>query len=303
MYDTIGSFVSTNDRINQDCLINLNEYPNKYTGEPNVYGKLGNLKIKQVNGEVGFIGSLAKYYLGNSLRTLTRQSTERAFEKISDELCIKLKNARVYRLDIAGNFIMKNPYKEYLIYFGDCNYLPKSYWKDSAYYTNSKRQLIFYDKPKEMKNKKIEIPEEFLEYKGRILRYELRLLKRVKDQLGKVVLLSDLYDEEFYIKVLNIWKDSYFAINKINSLNLSKMKDATCKDFKNFLLSNFIQEKGLDQIFKIIDSNRGKFIRTEEASRLKADLKKIRNNNKYSDNNELMIELDEKVIKAVKYYR
>jgi len=297
MYDTISSFILTNDRMNQDCLKNLKE--NFY----NISGYLENLKVKQVNDGVAIFGSLAKYYLGNNLKTLTRQSTERAFEKISDELCINLNDSKIYRFDIAGNFIMKNPYKEYLLFLGDCNHLAKSYWKDSAYYTNSNRQLVFYDKPKEMKKKKVEMPEEFLKYNDRILRYEVRFLKRIKDQFGRNVLLSDLFNQEFYIKVLNIWKDSYFAINKINSLNLSKMKDATCKDFKNFLLSNFIQEKGMDHILRIIDSNRNKFKSSIEASRLKADLKKIINNSNYSENNELILELDEKVRQAVKYYR
>jgi len=303
MYDTISSFIQTKDRINQDCLNNFYESTNDLTGEKFLKGELGNLKIKQNYDGVSIFGSLAKNFLGNNLKTLTRQGTEKAIEKISDELCINLKDSKIYRIDIAGNFIMKKPYKNYLFYLGDCKHLMKSYYQGSVYYSNSKRQIVFYDKPKEMKRKRDEIPEEFKEYENRILRYELRFKKRIKDQFGKVILLSDLYDESFYIDILNRWEDSYFEINKINSLNLTKMENATSKEFKDYILSYFIQEKGLDQVLEMIDSNRNKFKSSIEASRLKAELKRITNNESYSESNELILELDEKVKQAVKYYR
>ena len=303
MYDTICSFIQTREKINKNFLNILNDSQDKITSEETLKGELGNLKVKQVYDGISIFGSLPKYYLGNNLKTLTRQGTERAIEKLSDELCINLKESKLYRLDVAGNFVMNEPYLNYLPYLGDCKHLKKSNWRGSAYYTNSKRQLVFYDKPKEMKNKRAELPEEFKQYESRILRYELRFLKRIKDQFGKVVLLSDLYDEDFYINILNKWKDSYFEISKINSLNLNKMENATSKEFKDYLLSNLIQEKGLDHILDIVDSNRNKFKSSIEASRLKAELKRIINNSNYSENNELILELDEKVNQAVKYYR
>jgi len=303
MYDTISSFIQTKDKINEDCLNNLSEFTNDLTGEKILKGELGNLKIKQNYDGVSLFGSLAKNYLGNNLKTLTRQGTERAIEKISDELCINIKDSKIYRIDIAGNFIMKEPYKNYLYYLGDCKHLKKFNFDGSVYYSNSKRQIVIYDKPKEMKRKRDVIPEEFREYENRILRFELRFKKRIKDQFGKVVLISDLYDEVFYIDILNRWKDSYFEINKINSLNLNKMEKATSKEFKDYLLSYLMNEKGLDQMLNIIDSNRDKFKRPVEASRLKRELKRIANNSNYSENNELILELDEKVKQAVKYYR
>lgn len=303
MYDTINSFTLTNDRVNQDCLNNLNEFINEKTGQRILKGDLGNLKIKQVYDGVSIFGSLPKYFLGNNLETLTRQGTERAIEKISDELCIKCNGSKIYRIDIAGNLLMKEPTYKYLSYLGDCRYMKKSNFNNSLYYSNSKKQIIFYDKPKEMKKKRADIPEEFKKYEDRILRFELRFKKRIKDQFGKIIFLSDLSDEDFYIMILNKWKEAYFEINKIKSLNLNKMEKVTSKEFKDYLLSYFILEKGLDQILNSVDTNRDKFKSSTEASRLKAEIKRIINNSNYSDNSELTLELDEKVIQAVKYYR
>lgn len=57
MYDTLSSFVQTNDRVNQNYLSNINEVIIKNTGESILKGELGNLKVKQVFDGVSIFGS------------------------------------------------------------------------------------------------------------------------------------------------------------------------------------------------------------------------------------------------------
>ena len=81
------------------------------------------------------------------------------------------------------------------------------------------------------------------------------------------------------------------------------MNYSTSKDFKEFLILNYISEKGLDRVLNDIDSNRDKFKSTGEASRCKAEIKRLANNTDYAEPNDLILELDDKVRQAVKYYR
>jgi len=59
------------------------------------------------------------------------------------------------------------------------------------------------------------------------------------------------------------------------------------------------QEKGLDHILNDIDSNREKFRSSIEASRCKAQIKRLASNPNYTEPNDLMLELDEKVKQTV----
>lgn len=56
-------------------------------------------------------------------------------------------------------------------------------------------------------------------------------------------------------------------------------------------------------MLNIITLNRNRFKSGVEANRLKAEFKRITNNKSYSEDNELILELDGKVEQAVKFYR
>ena len=79
------------------------------------------------------------------------------------------------------------------------------------------------------KSKKEPIPE--LYQNRNVLRFEQRYSKRIATQLkiGEVTGAS-LYDEKFYINVLDRWRCSYMAIQKINDIQLDFQKMRTKKD-------------------------------------------------------------------------
>lgn len=66
-----------------------------------------------------------------------------------------------------------------------------------------------------------------------MLRFEQRYSKRIATQLkiGEVTGAS-LYDEEFYINVLDRWRCSYMAIQKINDIQLDFSKDEDKERFE-----------------------------------------------------------------------
>ena len=166
-------------------------------------------------------------------------------------------------------------------------------------------RLCFYDKNREQKSHREPIPEL---YEGRnVLRYEQRYTNRIASQFKvSEVTGAMLYDEAFYIGLLNRWKDAYKAIQKINdvSLNFQAMKKKQ-QLYKMGVLSLIEQAGGQLQMIEQINEAQK---RGELSKKQAFDLRQVINEVcKIRDGltvpNEAIKELDKKVSEAVKYYR
>lgn len=302
MYDLITIYKPTRETIKYDKLKRISPNFRPLTDEYITYSELDNLKITERLGSISIKGSLAKYFLGNNVNTLTRLETKWAIERMQDDLKINLSDANVYRIDIASNFIMKYPYKNYFDFLIDAPYTHKGYINDSVYFSNKQRQIIFYGKLKEMKDKGISIPYEYKEFENTMLRYEVRMKRGLKKQLGCEVKLSDLYDKTFYDFMVKKWKENYFSINKMQRILLDRKAYSTPKVYKDYLLLKLINEKGIDNIMNDIDANRKEFNSSLGATRCKTMIKELTQLEDYSEPNELIEELDEKVKVNAEYF-
>ncbi len=146
-------------------------------------------------------------------------STKMTNDSQNDSLKLPFKNAKVHRIDLAENFILKCPVREYMSLMGEATYFTKGrpHSKNGLYYTNARRWILFYDKVKDYQDKKLAhlIPDV---YKDRnVLRYELRFTKRLKQQFSSEVKAADLYNEDFYINMIDRWLTTYFDIKKIKT--------------------------------------------------------------------------------------
>lgn len=201
--DNVGEHHYSDDVVITGSLNGLNVTANRYQ-----------VKVKD--------GSLCKWYLGDNFQTMGRGDTRRAIEKLSDTLHLPMDKATVTRLDVAQNFIMKQPVDVYLNHLGELRYCRRCSMIESGslYYINRNNTSVFYDKIKEQSNMGHQIPEL---YTGRnVLRYELRYKQRLPSVLGvPVVTGALLYDEAFYIKLLNRWRDNYKEIRKINDISIN----------------------------------------------------------------------------------
>ena len=137
---------------------------------------------------------------------------------MSDSLALSIHRAKVWRIDLAENFILNRPVREYLSLLGDIRHFKRfPYENEGLRYKNGVRQMVFYDKVKEYRDKKqsAQIPEVF---QGRkVLRYELRFMRRLKQQFGSEIKALDLYNENFYIGIVNRWQSAYSSIRKLTS--------------------------------------------------------------------------------------
>lgn len=277
-----------------------------YNGEAMITGNLKGLKISLNKYQMKIKdGSLCKWYLGDNFQTMGRGDTQRAIEALSDILHVPMSEATVTRLDIAQNFITRHAPEVYFNHFGQLKYATRLQEPSGLYYILTGGRLCFYDKSKEQKKHSGQIPEL---YEGRnVLRYEQRYTKRIASQL-KVNEINGktLYEEPFYIKIINRWRDNYKAINKINdiSLNFQAMKTKQ-QLYKMGVLSLIEKEGGQNKMIEQINNaqKRGELTK-KQAFDLRAainDACKIEEG--FTMQNEAIKELDEKVKTAVRYYR
>jgi hypothetical protein len=166
-------------------------------------------------------------------------------------------------------------------------------------------RLCFYDKVKEQRNHKEPIPE--LYKHGHCLRYEQRYTSRLPNQLGVPgVTANMLYDEAFYCNLLQRWRDTYLDIIKINDtqINISAMKNKTDL-YKAGILALIEKAGGLSQMKSQIKEayQMGKITKKQSFDLRRAIDEAAKCDGNITTPNEAILELDEKVRQAVKFFR
>ena len=252
-------------------------------------------------------GSLCKFLLGDNFQTMGRSDTQRAIEKLSDSLHLPMDKASVTRMDVAQNFIMKHPVAVYLNHLGVLRNTERLEEPSGLYYRfNKKDRLCLYDKNREQRDKGGTIPDLYL---GKnVLRCERRFIKRIATKFGATeVTGARLYNEAFYIQVLNAWKDDYQAIQKINDIDTIDFQSVkTVTQLNKFCIRIAVQEAGgLIQVLNQIKEAqlRGKIDKVQ-ACRLKTAINNAcQETGGQTAKNEAIKELDKKVAEAVRLYR
>lgn len=311
MYDTINFKITQEEAGGMDFLEEIpcfldNVGEHFYNGSPCITGNLKGLKVTANRHQVKIKdGSLCKFALGDNYQTLGRKDTQRAIELLSDTLHLPIDRAIVTRLDIAQNFILKHPTAIYLNHLGGLRHATRLQEPTGLYYVLGGGRLCFYDKNKEQTNNRNPIPEL---YKGRnVLRYEQRYTQRLASKLGISQLTGRvLYDEEFYISLLDQWRDSYKAINKINDVTLNFETMSKKKDLIQAGLISLAEQMGgqLEMIAHINEAQKRGNLSKKQAFDLRKTIKDA-----YQVKDGLIVpsdviqELDKKVDEAVRFYR
>jgi len=298
MYDSVRTYLETNQKLNFNNLEYEKTIKNEKTGAESHFWRLNNLKIIECPSGIILNGSLPKYFYGHNLSTLTLRDTKLVIENLSDFIKVNLNKSKVHEIHFATNFIMKYKINYYLDEFDELNYFKKNFWSGTLYYTNSLKQLIFYNKLQEMD--KCNIPENLKKLTGQSLRYELRFKKRIKQEFGRTIKLEELHDEAFFYNMLIKWKNYYFNIKKIPKIQQNNMNIKTKTDFNKAMILDVIETKGFDYV--IDKMKKCEFNDVKTPSRIKREYRRIMNNMSNSDTNDLIKELDEKIIETVSIY-
>lgn len=273
-------------------------------GQVILAGHLQNYKVNVTETGISFKGSLAKFYFGDNIQTLTRSDSQRAIEKMQDETLLPIDQAKVTRFDIAGNLLMRHEPKAYYSYLGDCQYYKRSQLPDSIYYSNGQKVKLFYNKAAEVKKLGLILPEVTNGYN--LLRYELRFMGRITKQFNRPeITVSSLTDEQFYIEAVNRWLSEYKAISKQREININFETMKTPKDFFRQLQLFAVQEIGQAKLLQAIDEMKARqtFDKPEYYSRLKRELKELCNTPDQTASSDLINELDKKIGQLSQHYR
>lgn len=321
MYDNLDFKLNSTEVSNTNFLHEAAKYfditgEHNFDGEFVLSGTLNNdFKITANRGGISIKGgSLCKWYLGDNFKTLGRGDTQRAIEKLSDTLHLPIDKATISRLDVAQNFIVKNPVEVYYNHFGEWKSGNKKSTRapimrdgkaEGLYYYQSNGCSVFYDKIKEQKKKGRPISE--LYQNRNVLRYEQRYTSRLAQCFSvKRVAAAMLYSEKFYIDLLNRYKDNYFAIKKINdvSLNFDNMKGK--KDFYTMGILALMELQGgeLNLMSQINEAYRSGKLSKKAAFDIRQAVQAASSEKHgITAKNDCILELDKKVVEAVKFCR
>ena len=140
-----------------------------------------------------------------------------------------------------------------------------------------------------------------------MLRYEQRYTQRVARQLNVLeVKGAMLYDEAFYITLLNKWRDSYKDIQKINDISLNFQAMKTKQDLYKMGVLSLIEQVGgqINMIDQVAEAQKQGILTRKQAY----DIRQVINDacnlkNGLTMKNEAIAELDKKVNEAVRFYR
>lgn len=296
MYDTLGLWYNGAGMKLAPLLSNTIECRNDYNSF--LLGKLGNLKVTLTEQGIKIQGSLSKWYLKNNIQTFTRIDVKNAIEALSDTLKIPLEKARITRMDVGHNFITKYSPSAYFYYLGPSSRYRRSLTSSSLYYSNSLRTKLFYDKIAECKKSRSIVPN-MLKNKN-LLRFELRFMDKINKAFNsRELLVQILYDKLFFVNIVDKYVSEYISINKLERIAFNKNVNLEPKDILNHLILQGINSLGgQNEVFELIEEARKKnqFKRSEYASRTKRMLTELYNNGILIEPNELIKELNDKVI-------
>jgi hypothetical protein len=220
-----------------------------YNGEYVLSGNSKNLRIKVRKNKFSIENSICKWYLGSNINTLSQAQVRLANEKLSDIFHVNINEANVTRLDLAKSFQMQYPVECYLSILGQLNRYKRLEQPNGIIYRTNSKELIFYDKIKELKHNR----EENIPCGQNLLRYELRFKNSLKRHFNHLEITpSTLAEDAFFRKAEEKYITSYNQIQKNKSFNLSLGNAKGVKGLSNlgiaFLLNEVPAHSLIEQI-------------------------------------------------------
>ncbi|MDE6266429.1 MAG: hypothetical protein K2M07_03655 [Muribaculaceae bacterium] len=159
-----------------------------------------------------------------------------------------MEQAKVTRLDVGVTLQVNNPVETYYSHLGELPYSIRSETGNrstrSLYYKRNEQIITFYDKDKENRQNRGNIPEQFVNFNN--LRYEQRYLSHVSKQLGisDDIKASELYNPQFIEGIVTKWVNTFKRIKKVNMKQLDFRKIQGFADLSKILAQIAVTQYG-----------------------------------------------------------
>lgn len=290
---TFNSYQESEDYIDfiKSKLSNKSYGYNEHTESHYIKGNILNLSITISNSKLKVKGSLCKSYHGNNLNSMTRSQIESHLKNLSKELELPLLDADVTRIDIASCFTVNNKPESYFDILGDGGVYKRGKFKDSLYYQTTNKEMVFYNKRKEINSQHKLVKVE----RKNLLRYELRLIDDLTSQFNMAsVKVKDLYEVEFFNNMVELYVNEYKKIYK-NRLLTSTVNNLTGNEGIYYLTSALIKQHNEDVLQALTKTIFDKFKSSTERYRFKQKLKNLKH---LAIESELVTELNDKIAEA-----
>lgn len=273
-------------------------------GKSTVNGKLGSFDVTINEDRIKIRNaSLTKFHLGNSLSMISRDGIKQAFEKMSDTLHLPIKKAEVQKFHYPKNIMLNYDVCLYLKHLGNYSHYNRLEQPYGINYKQVNKEFAIYDKIRETKHHREPLPPMYKD------RFMMRLESRYGNNLCKQFNLPEitaslLYDESFYMLVNDNWYKDYKNIDKIKNYKID-MEQVTTKEQLKLLgvLSLVQREGGKDQALQNLKERylTGKLTKKQHYD-LKALIEQSSTMKLQTVESDLILELNQKVKEAVKYY-
>lgn len=272
-----------------------------------VTGNVEGLGISVSPHQVRVNGSICKWMLGDNYQAMGRTDIKQAVERLSDTLCLPMERAIITRLDVGLSIPVREPTANYFNHLGVLNYAHRLQQPHSLYYHRHRQaeRLCFYDKNREQRDHREPIPDLYRD--TNVLRYEQRYMARLPHLLGVAqVTAAMLYDERFYISLLNRWREAYQAIRKVNKITLNFQAMKTKRDLQKMGILALVEQWGgeVETIAHINEAQKRGDLTAKQAFDLRQGVKdacKVKDG--LTAPSEAISELDKKIAEAIRFYR
>jgi hypothetical protein len=309
MYDTINLILKKEDYPKMDFLRDIPECLTQVSTEGEsragvfVNGFLDNFKVSINQHRVKVQhASLAKFINGDNQQGMSLGRTREAIGALSDKLSLNVEHAKVTRLDVGRNITTQFSPELYFPYLGELVNYKRLEQAQSLYYQNGLRALVFYNKLREVKEKRQKVEPLFANQN--LLRYELRFTSHLERQFNvNKVSAGLLYDEEFYIGLGKRWRDLYLDIGKISNQAAVIVPTTSTRNLIQNLASLAVNEVGGENLLRTIAEwqEEGHLTR-KQASDHRAAIRDLVRKEMREGGNELIEELDKKIKTAIRFF-
>lgn len=262
-----------------------------------ITGRLGNMKVNVNEHRVKIGGaSLCKYFLGDNLKEMSRNEIKSAFQKMSDDIHLPIKDAEIKSFEFGKNIITNHQPQTYFRYLGNKPHSNRFEQKNSLYYSQNSTQFVGYDKILEFKKSGGILPA--LYQNCNLLRLEKRYQKNVANYFKcPAITASMLYDEIFLTNIENDWYNDYQKIHKIKIIKIDFDMINTVNKYKLLGVLELIKLQGgeLEAITNLNEAFKKGEITKKQKHDLSQLIKDATSNKLYTKQSDEIIELDTKV--------
>jgi hypothetical protein len=287
---------------NASACLNCIDYGYRY-GFNYIRGKLKNLDVLVTENYLKvYNGSLSKFLLDSNLNELSREDVQNAIENLSDILQLPIERSIVQKLHYGINTIVDYDTTLYYPYFGHLYPFNRLEQPFGLNYKINERELVIYDKIREMKAHREQIHPLFKN--KHVIRVEMRYHKNI----GKYFKIPDLrvahlFNDKFYNGLKNDLFATYNRINKIKPIGVNMEKVKTKRQLYMAGIIALIEKEG--GYLNALNSLSERYKKGDLTKKQFHDLKSAFNLNKrtlFQKNNcDLLSEFESKINMQISY--